>query len=91
MLGLAVPLRLLPASDPRLVKTAQTIIRANNKVSGDPDVLARISYEPNPATGARCPTSSKRSRAWEPSGWSATRSTLDGRRGRAGTGTGPLR
>ena len=50
MLGLAVPLGLLPASDPRLVKTAQTIIRANNKVSGDPDVLARISYEPNPAS-----------------------------------------
>jgi GH15 family glucan-1,4-alpha-glucosidase len=48
MLAMAVPFGLLPASDPRLVKTAQTILRANNKVSSDPDVLARFSYEPNP-------------------------------------------
>jgi GH15 family glucan-1,4-alpha-glucosidase len=48
MLGLAVPLGLLPSSDPRLVKTAQTIIRANNKVSNDTDVLARFTYEANP-------------------------------------------
>jgi hypothetical protein len=45
MLGLAVPLDLLPASDPRLLKTAQTILRANNQVSADPDVLARLTYE----------------------------------------------
>jgi hypothetical protein len=48
MLGLAVPLGLLPCSDPRLVKTAQTIIRANNKVSSDTDVLARFSFETDP-------------------------------------------
>jgi hypothetical protein len=48
ILGLAVPLGLIPASDDRLVKTAQAILRANNKVSGDPDVLARFNYEPNP-------------------------------------------
>jgi hypothetical protein len=45
MLGLAVPLGLLPCTDPRLVKTAQAIIRANNKVSSDTDVLARFSFE----------------------------------------------
>ena len=50
MLGLAVPLGLLPASDPRLVKTAQAILRANNKISGDPDVLARFANEPNPVS-----------------------------------------
>ena len=49
MLGLAVPLGLLPASDPRLVKTAQLILRANNKLGGDPDVLARFTYDSNPA------------------------------------------
>jgi hypothetical protein len=48
MLGLAVPLGLLPCSDPRLVKTAQTIIRANNKVSNDTDVIARFIYDANP-------------------------------------------
>jgi hypothetical protein len=48
MLGLAVPLGLLPCSDPRLVKTAQAIIRANNKVSGDIDVLARSNYDVSP-------------------------------------------
>ena len=47
MLGLAVPLGLLPASDPRLVKTAQLIERANSKLGGDPDVLARFTYDSN--------------------------------------------
>ncbi len=45
--GLAVPFGLLPAADDRLVKNYQAIIRANTKVSGDPDVLARLTYEPN--------------------------------------------
>ena len=49
MLALAVPFRLLPAANDRLVKTAQAILRANNKISGDPDVLARFSYDPEPA------------------------------------------
>jgi hypothetical protein len=48
MLGLAVPLGLLPASDPRLVKTAQALIRANSKVTADSDVMARFAYEANP-------------------------------------------
>ncbi len=45
MLGLAVPLGLLPASDPRLVKTAQAIVRANSKISSDTDVIARFAFE----------------------------------------------
>lgn len=49
MLGLAVPFRLLPASNDRLVKTAQAILRANNKISGDPDVLARSTFDAEPA------------------------------------------
>jgi hypothetical protein len=48
MLGLAVPLGLLPASDPRLVKTAQALVRANSKVSGDADVIARFAFEASP-------------------------------------------
>ena len=31
------------------MKTAQAILRANNKVSGDPDVLARFAYDAEPA------------------------------------------
>jgi hypothetical protein len=50
MLALAVPFRLLPAANDRLVNTAQAILRANNKVSGDPDVLARFSFDPDPAS-----------------------------------------
>jgi hypothetical protein len=50
MLAIAVPFRLLPAANDRLVKTAQAILRANNKISGDPDVLARFSFDPDPAS-----------------------------------------
>ena len=42
MLGLAVPFGLLPASDPRLLRTAESILRANDALKGDPNVLARI-------------------------------------------------
>lgn len=52
MLALAVPFGLLPANDPRLLKTAQTILRANNKVSSDPDVMARQVYDANPPNRA---------------------------------------
>ena len=45
MLGLAVPFGLLPASDPLLVRTAESILRANEALKGDPNVLARTSYE----------------------------------------------
>jgi glucoamylase len=49
MLGLSVPLGLLPTSDPRLLKTAQSILRANAALGADPDVLARFSYEATPS------------------------------------------
>jgi glucoamylase len=49
MLGLAVPFGLLPASDPRLVRTAETILRVNNALKGDPNVLARATFEPDQA------------------------------------------
>ena len=45
MLGLVVPFGLLPASDPRMVRTAEAILR-HNAVTGDPNVLARWSLEP---------------------------------------------
>jgi hypothetical protein len=45
MLALAVPFGLLPASDPRLVRTAETILRVNYALKGDPNLLARASYE----------------------------------------------
>lgn len=44
-LGLAVPLGLLPASDPRLTKSAEAILR-NGLVSGDANALSRWSIEP---------------------------------------------
>lgn len=49
MLGLAVPFGLLPASDPRLVRTAEQILRANEALRGDPHVLSRAVYDPSPA------------------------------------------
>ncbi len=45
-LSLAVPFGLLPASDPRLIRTADAILRANEAQKGDPKVLARSTYEP---------------------------------------------
>ena len=47
MLGLAVPFGLLPASDPRLLRIAESILRANDALKGDSNVLARSSYEPS--------------------------------------------
>ncbi len=49
MLGLAVPFGLLPASDPRLVRTAEQILRANEALRGDPQVLSRLEYDPSPS------------------------------------------
>ena len=46
MLGLAVPFGLLPASDPRLVRTAETILRINGTLKGDPNVLSRATFGP---------------------------------------------
>ena len=45
MLGVVVPFELLPASDPRVVKTAEAVLRAG-AVGGDPNALARGSLEP---------------------------------------------
>jgi GH15 family glucan-1,4-alpha-glucosidase len=46
MLALAVPLGLLPASDPRLLRTAESILRANEALKGDVNLLARTTFEP---------------------------------------------
>jgi glucoamylase len=46
MLSLAVPYGLLPAADPRLLRIAETILRANDALKGDPNVLSRVSYDP---------------------------------------------
>ncbi len=45
-LGLAVPFDLLPASDPRLVRTADQIIQANDDLKGDRNILAKAVYDP---------------------------------------------
>ncbi len=47
MLGLAVPFGLLPASDPRLVRIAETILRINSALKGDPNVLSRATFVPD--------------------------------------------
>jgi hypothetical protein len=51
MLGLCVPFGLLPASDPHSLRTAESILRANEALKGDPSVLARASYEPSRPSG----------------------------------------
>ena len=73
MLALAVPFGLLPASDPRLIRTAESILRANDALKGDPNVLARTTYEPSQSSrsGARAAISTT-SPAWRRSGWSGT-------------------
>jgi glucoamylase len=45
-LSLAVPFGLLPAADPRLVRTAEAILRAHEAQKGDPNVLSQSIYEP---------------------------------------------
>ena len=49
MLGLAVPFGLLPASDPRLVRIAESILRLNSDAQGGSQLLARTTYEPDQA------------------------------------------
>ncbi len=46
LLGPVVPFGLLPASDPRAVRTAEAILR-HNVVDGDPSVLARWAVDPS--------------------------------------------
>jgi hypothetical protein len=45
-LGLAVPLGLLPATDPRLIRTAEGILRAHESLRGEPNILSSTTYEP---------------------------------------------
>ena len=45
MLGLVVPFGLLPASDPRVVASAEAVLRGS-VMNGDPNVLARSSVDP---------------------------------------------
>lgn len=52
MLGLAVPFGLLPASDPRLVRIAESILRINAALKGEPHLLSRPTYEPARAGAA---------------------------------------
>jgi hypothetical protein len=49
LLAPAVPFGLLPASDPRLVRTHESIIRLNSAFRAD-HILARTTYEPNQET-----------------------------------------
>jgi GH15 family glucan-1,4-alpha-glucosidase len=49
MLGLAVPFGLLPASDPRLVRIAEAILRLNSTLKGEAHLLARTMYDPESA------------------------------------------
>ncbi len=57
MLSLAVPFGLLPASDPRLLRIAESILRANDALKGDSNVLARVSFEPLQTSRSAGPTS----------------------------------
>ncbi len=49
MLGLAVPFGLLPASDPRLVRIAESILRLNSSLRGESHLLAQTAYNPDQA------------------------------------------
>jgi hypothetical protein len=47
VLSLACPFGLLPAADPHLLKSAEAILRANNSMSSDHNMLGRMSYPPS--------------------------------------------
>jgi glucoamylase len=55
MLGLAVPFGLLPASDPRLVRIAESILRLNSTLKGESHLLARTTYDPQKAVSSGDP------------------------------------
>jgi hypothetical protein len=55
-LGLAVPFCLLPASDARLARTAENILRINNGLRSNASILARTSYEPNQSSRGSSPS-----------------------------------
>src|SRR5262249_30322939 len=55
MLGLAEPFGLLPASDARLVRIAESILRTNSSLKGDSQLLARTTYDPGRADWAGHP------------------------------------
>ena len=70
MLGLAVPFGLLPASDPRLVRIAESILRINSALKGDSQLLARDDVRAR--AGRHRPAIRSRSPASRPSGWSGS-------------------
>lgn len=57
MLGLVVPLGLLPASDPRVARSVEQILR-DSTVQGDPNALSRWSHEPGRPERGPAPTES---------------------------------
>jgi glucoamylase len=57
LLGLVVPFGLLPASDPRVVRSAELILR-NSVVSGDPNALSRWSHQPGLPERGQAPNES---------------------------------
>jgi hypothetical protein len=58
-LGLATPLRLLPASDARLRRTAEALLE-NNQFRGDPEALTTWSDDPDRPDAMLAPTDSHR-------------------------------
>ncbi len=48
MLAISVPFGLLPAADPRVVRTAELILKANEHLRGDPHLLARNTFNATP-------------------------------------------
>ncbi len=56
MLSLSVPFGLLPACDPRMVRIDESIMRLNAALKGEPDVLARITFDPSQTNrrGSNC-------------------------------------
>jgi hypothetical protein len=52
MLGLAVPFGLLPASDPRLARIAESILRINAGLKGESHLLSCTTYAPHQAGSA---------------------------------------
>jgi glucoamylase len=50
IVAMVVPFGLLPASDPRILRTAEGIMRVNSASNRDPNVLIRDSYNPQPTS-----------------------------------------
>lgn len=57
MLGMVVPLGLIPAADPRVVRSAETILR-HGVINGDPNALSRWAVEPGRSDRGHAPSES---------------------------------